>query len=135
MGRFCVASLDTKVGWEIQSVEAAISRHVTYWFTSRTNQGKVLGDVPSFYMLFQLYSAQPEQMITQTTDEFKRYLNELFDDVIVDVSKQNLTGELNNYRLILTARVVVDGVKYDLAQTILVTGELYTVLDIERLKR
>lgn len=135
MGRFCIGTMDTSSGWETQSVEAAISLHVTYWFTGRQNQGKILGDVPNFYMLFKDYSSNPEQMVSQMRDKFKAYMEEQFDDVIVDVSRQNVTGETNNYRLILASRVVVDGVKYDLAQTILVTGELYKVLDTERLKK
>lgn len=135
MGRFCVGTMDTRVGWEVESAEAAISRHLTYWFTSRENQGKVVGGVPSFYMLFKTHAAQPEEMVKQTRDNFKRYLEELFDDVIVECVRQNLTGETNNYRLVLTARVIVDGQKYDLAQTILATGELYKVLDTERLSK
>lgn len=94
-----------------------------------------MGGVPSFYMLFKNYSHQPEMMVEQTREKFKAYLEELFDEVLVEVSRQNITGELNNYRLILSARVISDGVKYDLAQTILVTGELYKVLDMERLKK
>ncbi|CRQ12404.1 hypothetical protein PAERUG_E6_London_17_VIM_2_12_12_03582 [Pseudomonas aeruginosa] len=74
-------------------------------------------------------------MVEQVQDKFKAYLEELFDEVMVGVSRQNVTGSVNNYRLILTARVVVDNMKYDLAQTILITGELYKVLDLERLKR
>lgn len=134
MARFCIGTMTTSAGWETQSAEAAISRHVTYWFTGRENQGKVLGNVPNFYMLFKNFSARPEQMVEQTREKFKAYLEEQFDDVVVDVGRQNLTGELNNYKLTLSARVVVDGVKYDIAQTILVTGELYKVLDAERLK-
>lgn len=135
MTRFCIGTLDSKLGWETQSPPAALARHVTYWFTSRENQGKLLGKVPSFYMLFKNYSNNPDEMVTQTTSKFKAYLEEAFDDVIVDVSRQNLTGELNNYRLMLSARIVADGIKYDLAQTIVVTGELYKVLDTERLRK
>lgn len=134
MARFCIGTMDTSTGWETQSVEAAISRHITYWFSGRENQGKVLGGVPNFYMLFKNFSSRPEQMVDQMRDKFKAYLEEQFDDVAVDVGRQNLTGELNNYRLTLSARVVADGVKYDIARTILVTGELYKVLDTERLK-
>lgn len=134
MARFCIGTMDTSTGWETQSVEAAISRHITYWFSGRENQGKVLGGVPNFYMLFKNFSSRPEQMVDQMRDKFKAYLEEQFDDVAVDVGRQNLTGELNNYRLTLSARVVADGVKYDIARTILVTGELYKVLDMERLK-
>lgn len=135
MARFCVATMDSRIGWETQSPQAALARHTTYWFQSRKNQGKVVGDVPSFYYLFKQYSQYPEQMEEQTREQFKRYLEELFDEVAVACVRQNVTGSANNYRLTLTARVVVDGVKYDLAQTILVTGEMYKVLDQERLKR
>lgn len=133
--RFIVGTMDTQHGWETQSPDTAISKHVTYWFQSRENQGKVIGDVPSFYMLFQEHSRNPEVMVDQTREKFKAYLEELFDDVLVDVTRQNLTGQANNYRLILTARVVVDDNKYDIAQTIIVTGELYKTLDLERLKK
>lgn len=133
--RFIVGTMDTQHGWETQSPDTAISKHVTYWFQSRENQGKVIGDVPSFYMIFQKYSRQPEEMEKQTREKFKAYLEELFDDVLVEVIRQNLTGQANNYRLILTARVLVDDIKYDIAQTILVTGELYKTLDLERIKK
>lgn len=135
MGRYCVASMDTRIGWETQSPSAALARHVTYWFAARENQGKLMGGVDSFYMLFKEYSSNPDKMVEETERNFKIYLQQLFDDVLVGVTRQNVTGSVNNYRLILTARVAVDGAKYDLAETILVTGEMYKVLDSERLKR
>lgn len=135
MGRFCIGTMDTKHGWEVQSVPSAISLHITYWFESRENQGKVLGKVPSFYKLFKDHGQSPEKMSEETKTQFKAYLEEQFDDVVVECTRQNLTGNLNNYALQLSARVVVDGVKYDIAETISVTGELYKLLDQERLKK
>lgn len=135
MDRYCVASMSTETGWETQSPQAALAKHVTYWFQSRENQGKVMGKVPSFYMIFKTFSRDPEKMVEETRTKFKAYIEELFDNVLVHVERQNITGEINNYKLILTARVNVGGVNYDLAETILATGELYRVLDTERLKR
>lgn len=135
MGRFCVGTLDSKVGWETQSVESAISRHVTYWFVSRNNQGKIIGDVPSFYYLFQKYSSIPEEMITQTRDQFKAYLEELFDNVVIETGRQDHEGSPNNYNLNIAGMVVVDGIKYDIAETVIVTGEYYKILTAERFKR
>jgi len=133
--RFIVGTLDTAVGWETQSVETAISRHITYWFAARENQGKVVSAVPNWHTLFMEYSHQPEKMVEQTKTAFKAYLNELFNDVEVYVESQNLTDQRYNYKLVLAARVTVNGERYDIAQTILATGELYKVLDMERLKK
>lgn len=134
MGRYCVGTLDSKVGWETQSVENAISKHVTYWFVSRYNQGKIVGEVPSFYYLFEKYSSDPEEMAKQTRDQFKKYLEELFDNVVVETSRQDYQGSVNNYNLNIAGMVVVDGIKYDIAETIIVTGEFYKTLTSERFK-
>lgn len=134
MASYCVGTLDSKVGWETQSVENAISKHVTYWFVSRYNQGKIIGEVPSFYYLFEKHSSNPEEMAKQTRDQFKQYLEELFDEVVIETSMQSHKGSVNNYNLNIAGMVVVDGVKYDIAETIIVTGEFYKKLTAERFK-
>jgi len=135
MGRFCIATMDTRSGWETESPLNAISLHTTYFFAARENQDKLLGNVPNFYSLWQQYGELPERMVENLKTIFTAYMKEQFDEVVIEVIKQNLTGQANNYRLILTGKIVVDGSVYDLAETILVTGEFYKVLTNERLKR
>jgi len=135
MGRFCIATMDTRSSWETESPLNAISLHTTYFFAARQNQDKLLGDVPNFYSLWQKFGETPERMIENLRTIFTAYMKEQFDEVLIEVIKQNLTGEANNYRLILTGKIVVDGGSYDLAETILVTGEFYKVLTNERLKQ
>ena len=135
MGRFCIATMDTRSGWETESPRNAISLHTTYFFAARENQDKLLGNVPNFYGLWQQYGELPERLAENLKTIFTAYMKEQFDEVVIEVIKQNLTGQANNYRLILTGKIVVDGSVYDLAETILVTGEFYKVLTNERLKR
>lgn len=135
MGRYCIATMDSRNGWENTSPTNALALHVTYWFVSRENQDKVLGKVPGFYALFQKHGQNPEEFRKQVEEQFKLYLEEQFDEVAVVVTLQNITGQANNYTMILASRVAVDGVKYDLAETILITGELYKVVSNARLNR
>lgn len=135
MGRFCIATMDTRSGWETESPLNAISLHTTYFFAARENQDKLLGGVPNFYGLWQKYGETPERMVSNLKSIFTDYMKEQFDEVLIEVIKQNITGQANNYRLILTGKIVVDGAVYDLAETILVTGEFYKVLTNERLKQ
>lgn len=133
MGRFLVATMSTSSGFETTSPRDALAKHITYWFQSRRNQGKVLGEVPSFYFLHKQYGQVPERLIEQTQTELERYVKELFPDSSVSVERQNITGKLNQYTLIIAARVISDGVSYDMADAVLVTGEQYKLIDKSRL--
>jgi len=127
--------MDTRYGWETESPLNAIALHTTYFFAARENQDKLISNVPNFYGLWQKYGETPERLRENLKTQFLEYMKEQFDEVLIEVIKQNITGQANNYRLILTGKVVVDGSDYDLAETILVTGEQYKVLTNERLKR
>lgn len=131
---FIVGTMDTSIGWETQSPTEALAKHITYWFQSRRNQGKVLGDVPSFYYLIKQYGERPETLVEQTQIELERYIKELFAVCSIDVSKENLTGKANQYTLIIAVRVVHAGEPYDLAQAVLITGEQYKLIDEQRLR-
>ena len=135
MAHFCIATMDTRYGWEIESPRTAISLHTNYYFAARENQDKLLGKVPNFYSLWEKFGENPERLQEALKQNFKAYMDEQFDNSIIEVIKQNLTGQANNYRLILTGKIVVDTEAYDLAETILVTGESYKLLTNERLKR
>lgn len=135
MSRFCIGTMDTRYGWEVESARTAISLHTTYFWAARDNQDKLLGKVPNFHSLWEQYGESPERLQDALKQNFKAYMEEQFDSCIIEVIKQNLTGQANNYRLILTGKIVVDTEVYDLAETILVTGEFYKVLTNERLKR
>lgn len=133
MGTFLVGTMTTSNGWEFNSVVDALSKHITYWFTSRRNQGKVMGKVPSFYFLIKQYGQDPDKLIEQARDELERYIKELFTDCSVSVSRENLTGQVNQYRLRIAVKVISDGVAYDLANAVLITGEQYKLIDAWRL--
>ena len=129
---FCASTMSTSFGWEIQSPQEALALHFTYWFTSRCNQGKVLGNVPSFYYLWEQYGKNQDRMVEETKNELDAYIKELFPRSKVAVTFENVQGHLYNYVLIITAQAVHGGQVYDLAQTVLVTGEGYKVLDQKR---
>lgn len=133
MSKFCVGSMDTAHGWEVESPTEALSLHFTYWFTSRRSQGKVAGDVPSFYYLWSKYGTDKEDFVERVRESFEDYLKELFPESSVDVSTNDKDGSESLYRMVITAVVISDGNRYDLARTILVTGENYKVLDDARL--
>ena len=133
MAGYIVGTMSVANGWETKSPTEALAKHVTYWFQSRTNQGKVLGDVPSFYALVKDYGQNPERLIEETELKLTNYIKELFPDVLVHVSKENKTGVLNQYTLIIASRIVSDGVSYDLANAVLITGEQYKLIDAARL--
>lgn len=133
MSKFCVGTMDTSSGWEVESPTEALSLHFTYWFTSRHSQGKVVPETPSFYYLWAKHGTQKEVLIDQTQIEFQNYLEELFPDSIVEVESRDVMDSNSNYNLIIKAIIISDGKRYDLARTILVTGEHYTILDDARL--
>lgn len=133
MSSFCVGTMSTRSGWEIKSPQEAMALHFMYWFTSRRDQGKVIGQVPSFYFLWAAHGTTPETMMERTQQEFAAYMKELFPQSEVSVQKQTVQNELNNYHLLLSARAIVDGLAYDLSEVVLVTGSLYQVLDKARL--
>ena len=133
MDGFLVGTMTTSSGWEIQSVPNALSKHITYWFQSRRNQGKVMGAVPSFYYLIKQYGEDPDKLVEQTRNELERYIQELFPQCSVSCSKENLTGKVNQYRLIIAVRVISSGIGYDLAEAVLITGESYKLIDAARL--
>lgn len=135
MGTFCVGTMDSSVGWEIQSPEEALSKHFMYWFTSRRNQGMVLDKVPSFYYLFMKYNRTPASLVEKAQQEFDEYLKELFVQRTVRVNYQFIGESRSLYTVQIDAQVINDGKVYDLGRTIEVTGEEYKILDDERLKQ
>lgn len=133
MSTFCVATLDSSVGFETQSVEEAISRHFTYWFASRRNQGKIMGGVPSWYYLFMDYNRTPDRLAEKAKEELDTYFGELFPQRNVTVTYEYMDKTKSQYRLQISVQVISDGLAYDVGRTILKTGEFYKVLDAERL--
>ena len=135
MSTFCLGSMDSSVGWETQSVETALSRHFTYWLESRRNQGKVIGQVPSFFYLFMKHSSTPEKLVEKANQELKSYMDEMFPGSEVVVTYKYIGESRSQYTVQLDIRVFVDGKVYDLGRTIEKTGEQYRILDEERLAR
>lgn len=135
MRGFIVGTMSTQSGWEAQSPYDALAWHITYWFAARKSQLKNINDVPSFYAIWEKYGTDPGQMESETRSALTDYIAELFDDVVCDVKRQNVEGQVNNYRLILSARVKYDGVIYDLSRAVEITGEKYKLLDDERLAK
>lgn len=133
MGKFLVGTMSTSHGWETKSVPDALAKHITYWFQSRKNQGKVVANVPSFYYLIKEFGQDPDKLVEQARNELERYIKELFPVCSVTVSKENLTGKLNQYTLIIAVRVINDDIAYDLAEAVLITGEQYKLIDAARL--
>lgn len=135
MGTFCVGTMDSSTGWEIQSPEEALSKHFLYWFTSRRNQGIILDKVPSFYYLFMKHSRTPTALVEKAQQEFDNYLSELFTQRTVRVSFEYIGETKSLYTVQIDAQVINDGKVYDLGRKIQITGEEYKILDDERLKR
>lgn len=131
---FCVGTLDSGVGFETQSPEEAISRHLTYWFASRRNQGKIMGNVPSWNFLWMTYNRTPDRLAEKAKEELDTYFGELFAQRTVEVTYRWLNDTRSLYSLQLSIQVISDGKLYDVGRTILKTGEYYKVLDSERLK-
>lgn len=129
MSSFCVGSLSTSSGWETKSPEEALSLHFTYWFASRRNQGKVIGDVPSFYYLWATKSKDPEALSESVKREFESYLKELFPICKVDVGYNQVRGNNSTYNLVISANVIHENQGYDLARVVLVTGSKYEILN------
>jgi len=129
MAGHCVATLSSTDGWEVKSPARALGLHFMYWLTSRRSQDKLLGDVPSFYYLWAKHSTTPETMVEKTREAWKAYVKELFP--VSEVEVQIITKpDINSvYTLGISAGVVVDGVRYDMAKSVLITGSLFEVLD------
>lgn len=135
MSTFCLASMDSSIGWEIQSVETALAKHFTYWLESRRNQGKVIGKVPSFFYLFMKYGQNPDKLVEAAKTELEAYMGEMWPQHEVIVTYAYINGSRSLYTVQLNIKVFSDGKVYDLGRTIEKTGEEYRILDTERLAR
>lgn len=135
MSNFCLASMDSSIGWETQSVETALAKHFTYWLESRRNQGKVIGNVPSFFYLFMKYSDTPDALVEKAQQELDSYMGEMWPQREVLVTYQYINGSRSLYTVQLDIKVISDGKLYDLGRTIEKTGEEYRILDEKRLAR
>lgn len=133
MSKFCVATMKSSHGWETKSPEEAISLHLTYWFTGRRSQGRIFGDVPSFYSLWQKYGDQQDRFIEECNQALESYFKELFSDTTILVSYKNNPNSTTKYNLIIQGKFIVDGIGYDLARSVEVTEGYYKLLDEERL--
>jgi len=135
MAGFCVGTMSSADGWETKSPQRAMALHFMYWLASRRSQGKVIPNVPSFYYLWGKFGRNPTEMVRATKDAFDLYVKELFpvSEVEVDIQYQNDTKTV--YHLVIAAKFVYNGVSYDMAKAVLVTGELFKVLETERYKR
>jgi hypothetical protein len=133
MAGFVLGSMTTSIGFETKSVIAALSWHFLYYFTSRQDQGKVLGGVPSFYYTWRLYGEVPDTLIDRSKQELQGYFKELFPTVDVSVTQTAIVGQTNQYTLNFGVRVLYENLYYDLAQSVYVDGDRYTVLDQGRL--
>lgn len=135
MSTFCLASMDSSIGWEVQSVETALAKHFTYWLTSRRNQGKVIGKVPSFFYLFMKYGQNPDKLVESTKIELENYIGEMWPQREVVITYAYINGSKSLYAVQIKIKVISDGKVYDLGRTIEKTGEEYRILDTERLAR
>lgn len=135
MSTFCLASMDSSIGWEVQSVETALAKHFTYWLTSRRNQGKVIGKVPSFFYLFMKYGQNPDKLVESTKIELENYIGEMWPQREVVITYAYINGSKSLYTVQIKIKVISDGKVYDLGRTIEKTGEEYRILDTERLAR
>lgn len=133
MSTFVVGTLSTQAGFETKSVEQALALHFTYWFASRRSQGKVFGKVPSFYYLVAAHGTNKETLIERTKEELGLYIKELFPESQVFVNSKDKPDVNSQYTLIIGATVISDGNEYNLAHTVLVTGEQFRILDEKRL--
>jgi len=74
-------------------------------------------------------------MIERTRTELDSYIKELFPESEVSVTKKDWVESKSQYTLIIAARVISNGIAYDLAESVLITGEHFKVLDKKRLNR
>lgn len=132
MSTFCVATLSTRSGFETKSPLDALSMHFTYWFASRRSQGKVNDKTPSFYYLVAKHGTIKEQLIEHAKEELQTYIKELFPESRVFVTTSDKPGTNSQYTLVIGATVLSDGIEYNLANTVVVTGEHFRILDIAR---
>lgn len=133
MAGFVVGTMSTELGFETKSVISAMSWHLTYYFTSRSDQGKVVGDTPSFYFTWRKFGEVPETLIDRSKQELKAYFKELFSETDVQVSKVAVNDSPNHYTLQFAVRVMHENQFYDLAEAVYVDGERFELLDKRRL--
>lgn len=134
---FCVATMSSKIGWAVDSVEEAIALHLTYWFESRKSQGIVFSNVPSFYFLHQKYGENKTELVSRAEKELTNYFRELFPEegaVLVAIDTKSFDGTLYTYRMIISIRVMYEGKAYDAARALYVNKETYDLLERGRLE-
>ena len=133
MADFCVGTMTTEMGWEVQSPVEAIARHFSYWLISRRNQGKVLDKVPSFFYLFMRFSRTPDTLVEKAKQELEEYFGELSSQRNVAVTYKYINNTKTLYTVQIDIQVIIDGTAYDLGRSIEITGEFYREIDKMRL--
>lgn len=133
MSKYVVATLSSSTGWIVDSVEEALDKHFLYYFTSRRSQAKTMGPTPSFYYLISKYGDSQDKLVSALRDDLKSYLTELFPTNDVSVTVANISPKGSTYTLQVSARVVSDGIGYDLAKSVFINGSSYKLLDEHRL--
>ncbi|BEH89645.1 hypothetical protein [Klebsiella phage phiKp_32] len=127
MTGFCVATMST-LGFIADDVKLAMDRHLTYWFASRRDQNKLIGEVDSFEYLLMTYQGNRSALVSNVESSLRTYFQQIFSTVEVQVSDSDMPGETENFTLVMALRVTHEGVPYDLQNAVIVSGASYTLL-------
>lgn len=132
MANGMVATMDT-LGYLTEPTIKA-DRAIAYWFANRIDQCLILRDINSYqYLVAKHQDDHTEERLLQDVKKHLRdYLLELFEKVSVEAwAKRENEGD-KMYTLVVSAEFWQDGVRYDLAKSVIEAGSTYRTIDYGR---
>lgn len=115
----------SKIGFIVDEIPLILAKQLDYYFQARRNQSTYISGIESFEYVLAENQGNKEMMLKSVKDSITTLYKELFDRVDVTTKANPDTPEAANFTLIISVRVTYNGTPYDLAESVLVTGQTY----------
>lgn len=127
--KFVVATMST-LGMITESVEQAMDRHLTYWFMAKRSQGSSITNTSSFDWVLMHSQGNKDKVVEDVAEYLKAHFEELFDVVEVQAKTTDMDVE-GDGKFILTIQLTVvhDNKRYDLGNSVVVSGKSFEILN------
>lgn len=129
MAKGVVATMDT-LGYLTEPMIKG-DRLVAYWFANRVDQCIILRDINSFQYLTAKHQGDKseEKLLEDIEINLRAFLLECFDQASVAVKALRKEEGDKMFTLAIAAEFWQDGKRYDLAKSVILSGETYKLVD------
>lgn len=125
-----VAATMSVVGY-LYEPQATVDRLVAWWFANRIDQSTILGNIPSYQYVVASHQNdfRIDEFLEDVKTNLRTYLLECFEGADVQASAPGYEVGSKMFSLHVAAVVERDGKRYDVAQSVLLNGESYKLVD------